>query len=381
MDKINETFGQKILKFAKSIDILEKNNFIDIKKYIDDYAKNILKIKYIKFMIMEKTILSHKIMLRKYNLTNEKEQSLELKNGDEYNGQMPYAFDNNKKLWITSKDKSENLVNSTDYKEHWSNIEKLPKYIQIDSDRTIKTSIIIPVYNEDNASINNDNILGVVNYESSSYLTPNNKITKELLYLSKTIGKLYELYKLRNFQKNNTNSVIEDLKSDLEKCKKYPHNFLEDKKKIFFAYPDSSDTQVLGIVKDVIKNKFSNKMTLIDWNNKSNVGQITKQLLENMSKSEYAICYLSEKIDKDKEYQDNPNVLIEIGFFMSNFDKNKTGLKNIIIIREENSTTKIPFDIQDIIYITVSRFKDDNKINKEMFMNIIEEKISSMVKI
>ena len=51
----------------------------------------------------------------------------------------------------------------------------------------------------------------------------------------------------------------------------------------------------------------------------ANPGQITDQLVDEISRSQYGICYLSELTNrpagkaKQQKYVDNPNVLIEAG--------------------------------------------------------------------
>ena len=372
------TFGHKLLNFANTADILEKESFRKIQEYIELYLAKVLKIKYVRLMLMRETV-DGQLMLVKYVLNREEETYLAVKNGEDYNGQMAYAFDQNKRLWITAENENETLNECGEYIDHWSKIEadKLPRYQQINSTVNIKTSIIVPISRDKDDT---KNILGVVNFESKEYLKFNPNAEQELKDISYTLGKLFQLFEVRNFQKKNTFSVIDELKNELDEfTEEFSHYFFERKPKIFFASSSRGDKEVIGKVKEIIKNNYSEELTLIEWDDEKNLGAITPQMLDNIKSSEYFICYLSEKDECSTEYIDNPNVLIELGLFLGK--QMRTGhFKNIIILREFESKMPLPFDIQDMFTLNVSRFGKEKALNKDSFSSSITRKIDTFLK-
>ncbi len=374
---MRQTFGNMLLQFANSVDILEEENFKKIQRYIEDYLSAVLHIRFVRLMLIRETV-GGEVMLIKYSLNTNVEDILMLKNGDEYNGQMPYAFAKNKRLWITPVDKEDTLNTCAEYIDHWQNQKNFPPYKTINPNVEIKTSVIIPI-RRDNKMDNNNHILGVVNFESEKYLKPNKQAQEELKKISFTLGKLFQLYEGRRFQKSNTSSVINDFENDLRDFKdEHIGYFFDRRPQIFFAFSSRADRGVIGEVKEVIGTDFKEKLELVHWDNHENVGSITPQLLENMNKADYLICYLSEKEREEMEYRDNPNVLIELGFFIGKHMR-FNHFKNILILREGRSETNIPFDIQDIFTLYIPRLGDEQSLNSDRFVSDLSEKIRGLL--
>lgn len=373
-----DTFGRKLLKFANTADILERENFGKIQNYIKSYLSEVLQIKYVRLMLMLETV-GGQIMLTKYSLNKDEQTLLLIKNEEgSYNGQMAYAFDKNKRLWITAENPEEYLDEpESGYIDHWSNTKEIPTYKKIAEENTIKTSIIIPI--KRNNKLDNNHIFGVVNFKSEAYLKPNQHAKEELEKISFTLGKLFQLYEARNFQKSNTAAGIDDLAEDLNELKRtYKNYFFDRKPKIFFAFSQRADRGVTGKIKEVIENDLSDQLELIHWDHNQNVGLITKQLLENMDNAEYLICYLSEKQTDAMIYSDNPNVLIELGFFVGQ-SLNNSYLRNILIIREENSDKALPFDIKDLQTLSVPRFNQTQELNSDSLTDNLKSKLEGML--
>lgn len=372
------TYGHKLLNFANTSDILEKESFSKIQKSIESYLAKVLKIKFVRLMLMRETV-NGQLMLVKYVLNKDEQTFLPLKNGEDYNGQMAYAFDKNRRLWITSTDEEETLDDASIYIDHWSETkpEKLPRYQQISTDIDIKTSIIVPIRREKNDS---KTILGVVNFESQEYLKFNKNAERELKDISYTLGKLFQLYELRGFQKSNTIAVIEELENELDDfTHEFKDYFFERKPTIFFAFPNNGDQEVIDSIKGLLSDSFSENLNMITWDDESNLGSITPQMLDNIKNAEYFICYLSEKDNGDEsQYVDNANVLIEIGLFLGKQIRNKH-FKNIIIMRETDSKIGIPFDIQDIFTLDISRLGKSQSLNRDVFLANVNKKISTFL--
>lgn len=376
---MKKTYGHKLLGFANSVDILEEDNFQKIQKYIETYLADVLRIKYVRLMLIRET-MGGDIILVKYALNKNLDQPLLIvKRGEEYNGHMAYAFSEGCKLWINPQNEDETLnkCNISDYVDHWSKRKDLPQFQQISNETNIKTSVIIPI-SRDNTKNSKNHYFGVVNFESESYLKPNSKAQEELENISYTLGKLFQLQEGRNFQKQNTASVIEEFDKDLKYLKdEFKGYFFEQTPKIFFAFSSRADKEVIECTKALINSKYAEQLSLIAWD-ENNVGQITPQLLNNMSISEYFICYLSEKDEEELKYIDNPNVLIELGCFIGKHEHDSF-LRNILIIRETDSLKDVPFDIKDIFSLDVTRNEQTQEVDEEKFMNSLSVKINNIL--
>jgi len=374
---MRQTFGNMLLQFANSVDILEEENFKKIQRYIEDYLATVLHIRFVRLMLIRETV-GGEVMLIKYSLNTSFEDILLLKDGDKYNGQMPYSFARNKRLWITPLNKDDNLNVCTEYIDHWQDDQNFPPYKTINPEVEIKTSVIIPI-RRDYKMDNNNHILGVVNFESEKYLKPNKQAQEELKKISFTLGKLFQLYEGRRFQRGNTSSVINDFQGDLRDFKEEHIGYFFDRRpQIFFASSSRADRAVIGEVKELITKDFGEKLELVHWDNHENVGSITPQLLESMNKADYLICYLSEKIEGENIYRDNPNVLIELGFFIGKHQR-QNHFKNILILREDRSETNIPFDVQDIFTLYIPRLGGDQTLNRDIFNSSLHDKIMGLL--
>ena len=373
---MKNTFGNQLLQFANSVDILEAENFEKIQQYIEDYLAKVLRIKYVRLMLMSETMGGH-IMLSKYVLNrNIQDPLLIRKQNGQYNGQMAYAFEKNLRLWITANKASKTLNKSKVYVDHWSDEKKLPEYEKFQKDEEVKTSIIIPI-RRSNEVDESKYILGVVNFESQEYLPMTTQAQKELKYISYALGKLFQLHEGRKFQRTNTLSVITEYGHKLAYLEeKYKDYFFEKRPKIFFAFSQRADESVVESIRNHIKSKHSEKLKLVSWDNKNLIGSITPQLLDRMSSAEYLVCYLSEK-DKN-HYKDNFNVLIELGYFMGK-QEDYDHFKNILIIRETDSLHPVPFDIKDIFALEVTRGKKENCFKQKKFEKQLYEKVEALL--
>ena len=373
------TFGSSLLQFSKTVDILEAENFDKIQQHVETYLFRVLHIKYVRLMLVHE-MLGGQLMLQKYVLNRKEEKPLLLRDVDgNYNGQMAYAFEENQKLWITAKDDITLDNAEGEYVDHWSEKIKLPEYKQFDEREKVKTSIIIPIQ-RDNKMDDSRHIFGVANFESTDYLPMTKNAQRELKHISYALGKLFQLHEGRKFQQTNTSSVIEGygrvIGSLDDKDKEY---FFKQKPTIFFAFSGRADKEVTGIISKIIENNFNEVLSFITWDDPANVGSITTQLLENMSKSDYLICYLSEKDEEELKYRDNPNVLIELGFFMGKNREDRES-SNIIIVREEESEMPLPFDIRDIFTLDVFRNREENNaFDQNLFTDKLNEKLKRAI--
>jgi len=373
---MRKTFGSTLLDFSNTVDILERESFKSIESYIEQYLRDVMDIKYVRLMLTS-TTLGGQVMLNKYALNAGNPDSLLVKDRENnYNGQMAYAFSENHKLWITASDECDNLNDCKTYVEHWSKRTDLPKYI-LPKNEKIKTSIIIPI-RRDNKIQEGKEIFGVVNFESMVYLPMTVNAKKELLDISYALGKLFQLHEGRQFQRDNTTSIIGGYAKTIANLNETDKEYFYDRKpKIFFAYSDRSDPLVTDMISQSLKQEFKDKVELLSWKDNT-VGTITPQLMKSIQSSEYFICYLSEKDEAEVLYKDNPNVLFELGYFIGKHEHTSL-LRNVLIIRESKSVKDTPFDIKDIFTIDVPRDEVGNTFDEVSLMTNLSVKLKTIL--
>lgn len=370
---MDQTFGERLLQVSKTIDILDEHTFKDILKLIEEYTKKTLNIKYVSIMTMPPNNLNSEItILNKFTLGDTDRTTMAIKkpNG-EYCGQTAYSFDKEKPLWVLSDIEDRTLKGSKSYIDQWSQDENVPEFISIDIHSIIKTSIIIPISRQNNIQ----NIYGVVNFETEEYIEITEQAKSELINLSKTISHLVQAYDVRNAQHKNTTAVIERMERDIHK------NFIPKltKPKLFLASAGKSENDVIGIIKKVINENYSNKIDCIYWKDITTLGNINNQTIKNIISSRYGICYFSELSENNEKYRyiDNPNVLFEAGMMHAKIRNSTKTTSNWIPIREISSP-KEPFDFSSERILYIER-DSNNKMNIDDFIYSLKLAIDSML--
>lgn len=389
------TFAEDLEFFVKSIDFIDDVFFKDIMRLIRRYVRKRWKIEIVKIIRIKHIIKDdnyqkqdnknqqeqnskdkkckediYEMVLERFSLGSklDKEKAISI----EYEGQMPFIVKERKPAWITCEDKDSTLTecNEKKYRDWWSNIKNLPKYKKPNQIFKAKTSIIIPYFKDED----NDNILGVVNFESTKYLKCDGESRRELVKLSQVISELIYLNHIYHSNTRNTEKVIDKLDMGL-----IDNIYNMERETIFLAYPQNSDKEVIKIIKEVVEelNKdLGIDVGIIDWQELSKPEYITPNLFSAIYNSKYGICYISEDINKNKQrFKDNQNVILEAGFMHSKYHSTQSRGSRWILIREENSD-KIMFDLSDIRRVKVKR--DEIKIDKKTFKEDLKKSLEEM---
>lgn len=371
---MNQSFGDRLLQFANSVDILEEQTYNKICKVIENYTEKTLEIKNVQIMV-EAKIGENEVALKQYELQpTPNEVIIKIRDkGGEYAGQTSCAFDQKSPLWIVSKNDKTSLIKSDDYQDLWSEVKEIPKYYNIGTDDPIKTSIIIPLRLQRSREL----VFGVINFETEEYLEITEQAKCELSKIAETVSILLQLQWSRGSQKNNTITVIDMLEKSLQE-ESIPKL---TKPRIFLASSEKAQIDVIGVVRKVMS-EYSDKMDVVYWKDMDNPGNINKQLLEAISSSRYGICYFSEIMDEsfqtdDIKYRDNSNVLFEAGMMHGKTDDVSDTPISWIPIREEMSL-KAPFDFASERMIGVPRLPN-GVLNKEEFEEKFKNRIDSML--
>jgi len=351
------TFATELLQFVESLDIVNQDISKKIKGIIDNYVKEEFGIDKVK--IMRIVLDNEKNVLVKFNLKNS-----DLVQDYEFatDGQMPFIVNQNhpKPAWITCLDENKFLDECKEYIDHWSNFKNIPNYVGKNGEK-YKTSIIIPYFEERK---NKEFVQGVVNYESEKFLIFSKEKKEAILELTKVISKLLFLRDVYIKQTNNTIQAIKKIEKKLEIYQKMD----KVENKIFLAYPENSNKNVINLIKEVLKSDFED-IEYIDWAENQKPGKITNEIFKAIKTSKYGICYLSEK-DANGKYKDNLNVMFEAGLMQSKSS-------NLWIpIREKDSPEKA-FDISGLNHIEIVR--EDGMFNIETFKDNLRKMLQAMI--
>ena len=154
-----------------------------------------------------------------------------------------------------------------------------------------------------------------------------------------------------------------------------------EKPRLFLAYPKEAEEDVLTNIEKVL-NEFEARVEVRSWKTMSESGNITEQVVKEISRSEIGICYVSEKScqngsGKRKKYTDNQNVLFEAGMFHALRASKDNPSRGWIPIREHERFSGPPcFDIAAERTVIVPR-DDDGKMETRQFRDELRKIIQT----
>ena len=89
------------------------------------------------------------------------------------------------------------------------------------------------------------------------------------------------------------------------------------------------------------------------WEDSTEAGNITMQIIRDIGNSDFGLCYFSEPTAQGR-FEDNANVLFEAGMMQALANSHSALLRAWIPIREKESAS-IPFDIASERILLVDR--------------------------
>ncbi len=301
-------------------------------------------------------------------------------NAISYRAQSTYAYQEQKPLWITSKDEKP-LHESDEYIDYWSltheqNTEELPKF-RNPNKRDIKTSVIIPLRHGE------AHVFGFICLESKKYINGDDKLSErakeEFNKLANSIGAILSAHENYLNRQNSTRNALERLE---KLAQDYNLACPLSKPIVFFASSSQADPEVVSVIRTVL-NEFRNEIEVKDWREDQSTGYIPAHIKETISDCKFGICYFSEpakKEDKSKyNYIDNPNVMFEAGMLNSLVYSVTAAPKGWIPIREEESPAA-PFDFAQERMIIIRRL-NDRKINKDELITDFKGRLQELLKL
>jgi hypothetical protein len=343
------TFGSVLMQFANSVDHVDETTFDRIGDQVKRYVAKQLDVQYFDFqvgtMVDEDRAGLTKVWASEGAEGRSASPRTILTDADDptsYRNQTSFAYATRRPLWIVCADKLP-LYESKQVQDSWSHSEGVPPYQQ-PIDRDLRTSIIVPVIHE-------EDLVGVINLESETYVESTRVARRELRLIAEAVGELYLARGSTRHQTATTQDAIEELQTILE-ADDLP---TLTKPRIFIASSGRADSQVVDSI-DKVLGEFGDYLVPVLWSASSSSGNITAQILEDITHSRFGLCYFSEPDDDGGEhgYRDNPNVIFEAGMLHSLTNAPTEHPTGWIPIREVDSPP-MPFDFAQQRTVMVPR--------------------------
>jgi len=362
MSNGKQTFGDYLLQFSLAVDIVDDKTFDKLVSIIEDYVRNYLKIDNVS--LKNKTMIDENVGLYTVSGHNKGKNFSVWKEG-KITGQTAYAFIKKVALWVVDKNRKDLKDPESQHVDLWSGVEDLPQ--SKDHKRhDIKTSIMVPIIRE-------NEVVGVVEFETMEYFEPTLTAKKELTRIANTISRVQYLNRTFLAQNKNTVVALKSIEKNLSEAS-WPEL---TKPQIFVAFSSRADQDVVGQIKSVL-DSFSNRARLMFWDECNDSGKVDQQIIRAITKSKFGVCYFSEPDPGSvQEYIDNPNVIFEAGMFQSLTNSPREKPIGWVPIREEKSPPP-PFDYGSDRILIIKRL-NDHSLNQQAFGADLKRRISALL--
>jgi hypothetical protein len=387
-----QTFGWNLLQFARSVDNLNQEIVDGMQELARDYflSKDGLGACY--FCVHRSGAKFERMPAFKTVWTSEESEEAQVvrrftdASGSESPSLRALAYNEDRCLWVTAgrgaegnkppDDATLDDTRADGIEDHWRepghDEHTLPPYIPMHN-RPCRTLVALPLKHQGRK-------LGVLAIEFERQIPITAGARQEAEFLRKALGRILWLQDAAMAQREGTRKAFEELKNVVSES-----GSSVDPPTIFFAYPGRSDTAVVDAIKRIVVGDYSDQLVLSSWDQMANPGQITDQIVEEISRCRYGICYLSELAEdpagdvRQQRYVDNRNVLIEAGMLYALRNSRLAQTGAWIPVREgDDRTEAVPFDFVAERMIQVPRGEDGNLLSKE-FDEELKKRIDAMI--
>jgi hypothetical protein len=363
MGKTMSTFGEDLLHYAETAHSISQQDYVRALDHVKKHLESTLDAVFFA-VVVQKNVNFQPHLVSEYPggdqiwwidlIKDEKGQ---------YKGQTALSYSIGKAVWIIGPEKQD-LSSTNSYRDLLANArpEEIPRYARIPQVTQSKTSIILPLFR-------GSHVFGVMNVESKVYLRVSNITFHELDRIARAIGVL-------RHTKESTELIDRRTNAAWQRLEKGNFSPVFGNLQLFLASSGRATNDVMGEVKNTLA-KFEAHFDHFDWT-EPGAGDIKTIIWKNISRSRFAICYLSEPAAAGPpKYQDNPNVLIECGMLYA-LRESRQSSQNFVIIREPDSPPS-PFDINSEYMLIVPR-SHDGTLNREGLRDKLDVHIRSLLR-
>jgi hypothetical protein len=362
---MSETFGNRLKRFALSVDIVDDYIFRQAWDLVRQYIAQQLKPTYWALLIDSEVNNGPGLLARE--CSEGSKPSFSLREEDHYAGLAAYSFAEGKPLWLVSPDKGP-LDPEKPIQDHWSKANNLPSFDRPNAG--IKTVVLVPIRQRGRT-------IGVLDLQSPEYNELTKRMTAELVLVAETLSVLLTLSEINKAQRDDTLEAIR-LHSKALNEESWPPL---TKPKIFVASSGKADEKVMGAIRGVL-DEFREQLDVHYWKKSSASGNINREILKQVKECQFGLCYFSEPMDDPEskyKYQDNINVVFEAGMFQSQTDPAVTEHPVSWIPIRENLSPPPPFDFAQERMIVVRRLAEKGTPNLEELRGSLRDRINDLL--
>jgi len=360
---MKRTFGEHLLQFALSVDIVDPATAEGVLRRVEDYAKG-FGVGFLEFLVLSD--VDGQPGLKTHWAWGGADCAVSIRGADgKPIGHSGYAFIEKKPLWIVDVTKKPFSAKSQ-FQDLWSQSvsSEIPAYLRC-NDHKIKTSILIPVRD-------NNQTYGVLNLETENYLEPTEIARRELTLVAESLSIIYRLSRSHGLQARSTQEALRQLD---EFRRTSPASLA--KPQVFIATADRADDHVVGLIREVVA-EFKDQIVESFWRDSSESGDINQQILTEIAGCTFGICYFSVVDDGTHRYGDNVNVVFEAGMLHSLTNGASGEPYRWIPVREKDSPPT-PFDFAAQRLLIVDRLSNAS-VNAEKFKHRLRDRLKNVLR-
>ncbi len=388
-----QTFGWNLLQFARSVDNLQADIVDGMKDLTSEYFLKKEGLDACYFCVHRTGAAFEGVPALKTVWSSEENSETQVvrryknRNTSESPSLRALAYNEDRCLWVTTTYDIDNYesnggvtLDSADadglidhWRQHAVEDEKaLPPYVRL-HDNPCRTLLALPLAHHGQK-------LGVLVVEFERQIILTSSAREEADRIREALGRILWLQDAAMSQQDGTRKAFEQLRKVVTDS-----TSSVDPPTIFFAYPVDSDPEVIKSIKQTIVSRYGDRLKLSAWDEMSNPGQITDHLVDEISRSQYGICYLSEPSSrptgkaKQQRYIDNSNVLIEAGMLYALRNSRLSPTTAWIPVRESDDRTEpVPFDFVAERMILVPR-ENTGKLQVKPFTDELTKGMDAML--
>ncbi len=384
-----QTFGWNLLQFARSVDNLHQENIDAIKELVTNYFLDQKGLGACYFCVHRggSKLDNRELLKTVWSSNTESDTTFVSRFADDEGTESPslraLAYNERRCLWVTAKNGAQeeegptlDSVKRSDLVDYWPEHQRedeqvLAPYVSL-HDKPCRTMIALPLTHV-------GTILGVLAIEFDRQIpcTPDAKREAELI--RRALARILWLEDAAQAMVEGTRKALDELKDAVM------HSISSvDPPRMFFAFPGQSDAAVIMAIKEVLASDYGHRLKLVAWDAMNEPGQITDQIVQEISRCRYGVCYLSQKVGTPDDpealrFIDNSNVLIEAGMLDVLVHNRSAPTAAWIPVREaDHLTEQKPFDFVAERTLEVPR-DADGALKRDEFEAVLRSRLDAML--
>ena len=156
------------------------------------------------------------------------------------------------------------------------------------------------------------------------------------------------------------------------------------RRQVFLSTSGRADEQVVEIIQRVL-GEFEEVFDLRYWKDETLGGDIKQQVRDELMRSEFGVCYLSEPVEDESatpQFADNPNVIFEAGMLQALHEtqRDPTVVSRWIPVREmEPFSAPLPFNFATDRVVGVCRDSESGALSEEEFAEGLRSAVKTQI--